>query len=430
MGLFSGLNKKAESVKNVIVDNAVFEALLGWLSPGTQLQRNSSLYSYLDYGYGKNADVFSITQKIITLFAQVPIKITKGETEVQNPVTLNNKSFYEFRQIWEMFAILSGESIHYTPKPIAGNNQGVPVYIEPMPSQHVEIISGGWTAPVRGYRFDLNSLEKEIPPEDVWHARIFPNWDYTNGANFRGMSPIKAAVNIINAQNNGYNVLSKSFERGMPPGILTRKDLNDVKMIREHEDTLTRAWLKNHGKSDKAGLPVFSIGDYNWIQLGFSTLRDMDIINSTTHGLRVLCNLWGIPATLLNDMSSSTYNNLRTATRSIYTNRIIPDLTLFCDGLSKLYEPLGIKFTPDLSAIPELQDDKMEQAKVYEIGVRNKAISRNEFRQALGFEPIDAYGMELEDLLSEENQPISPEDALRQLQERNGGNDYERKPTD
>lgn len=423
MGLFSRFAQKAQQVREVIIDNQVYEAILGYLSPGTLLRRDSKLQKYMEYGYGNNADVFSITQKIISLFSQVPIIVTQGSKEVPNPVQPMNMSWMEFMKQWEMFGILSGEAIIYTPRIEGGNNAGQPGRVVIMPSHHTEIVSGGWAEPIAGYKFDIASERRSIAPEDVWHTRLFPNWDYQDGANFRGMSPIKVAVNIINAQNNGYNILSKSFERGMPPGVLTRKDLTDLSMARQHEDTLTRAWIAKHGKSDKAGLPVFAIGDYNWIQLGFSTLKDMDVINSSVHGLRTLCNLWGLPSTLFNDQASSTYNNLRTATRSIYTNRVMPDLSQFCAGLNELYAAKGYTFNPDYSKIPELQDDKLEQAKVFDIGVRNRAISRNEFRAALGFEPVEAYGMELEDMLSED--PVNPDNALAQLQQRGGGNDYQ-----
>jgi HK97 family phage portal protein len=424
MGVFSFLKTKAANVREIAVDNQVYQSLLGWISPGTVLQRDSAMNKYMEYGYGNNADVFAITNKITSLFAQMPIKITQNGKDIENPITPNNRTFFEFKTAWEMFAILSGNAITYVPSLQGGNNAGVPQLFEIMPTHHVEIVSGGWAKPIAGYKFDVD-FNRNIEPTDVWHTRIFPNWDYTNGANFMGMSPIKVSVNIINAQNNGYNILSKSFERGMPPGILTRKDMSDLKMIGAHEEALTKAWLKKHGKSDRAGLPVFAIGDYSWIQLGFSTLKDMDVINSSVHGLRTLCNLWGLPSTLFNDQASSTYNNLKTATKVIYTNRVIPDMTMFCDGLTNLYKAKGIKFEPDISQIPEMQEDKMELAKVYDIGVKNRAISRNEFRQALGMEPVEAFGMELEEMLGEDQKP-DPEEALRQLQQRNAGNDYDR----
>jgi HK97 family phage portal protein len=422
MGLFTRFNQKAQQLREIVIDNRVYEAILGYLSPGTTLRRDSSLNKYMEYGYGNNADVFAITQKIVSLFAQVPIIVTQGNKEVPNPVVPNNRSWFEFMQAWEMFGILSGEAIIYTPKLQGGNNAGLPALFEIMPSHHTEIISGGWAKPIGGYKFDIASERREIPVVDVWHTRLFQNWDYQDGANFRGMSPIKVAVNIINAQNNGYNILSKSFERGMPPGLLTREDITDVQMGRLAEAELTKSWTAKHGKSDKAGVPVFGAGKYAWIKMGFDTLRDLDVVNSSVHGLRTLCNLWGLPSTLFNDQASSTYNNLRTATRTIYTNRVMPDLTAFCQGLNELYKAAGYTFKPDYSKIPELQEDKLETAKIYAIGIDKRAISRNEFRDALGMEPVDALGMELEDML---NEPVDANAALQALQSRGGGNDYQ-----
>ena len=69
----------------------------------------------------------------------------------------------------------------------------------------------------------------------------------------------------------------------------------------------------------------------------------------------------------MNNQDSSTYNNVNTALKMLYTNTILPNIFLFRDALISGILPMyndGIKRTVeiDISAIPALQEDMAAQA--------------------------------------------------------------------
>jgi HK97 family phage portal protein len=268
-----------------------------------------------------------------------------------------------------------------------------------LPTQYIEIQSGGSTRPVDKYIVNLQPVIK-FEPNEIWHTRGFDNLDYEGGKNFMGISPIKVAALIVQAQNNGYEQLATALKNGMPPGVLYNKSQNyDPAITREQQEQMEKAWLAKAGNPKKKGLPVFSAGDLGWLQLGFSNLKDLQIVESSQQGLRVLCNIWGMPAEVFNDKSASTYNNMTMAYKAIYTNRIVPDVTLFYEGINKIVASTGLKYVPDWSQIQELQPDKKVIADTFNVAVMNNSITLNEFREAMGLEADpEIEGMRYSDL--------------------------------
>ena len=102
--------------------------------------------------------------------------------------------------------------------------------------------------------------------------------------------------------------------------------------------------------------------------------------------LRTLCNVWGIPSRVMNDMEGGAYTKDKEDRKAIYTNRLIPDNKIFWDGINKIFQKTGITYVPDYSNIPELQEDKLETARIYQIGYQSNTVKISEFREVLGLE--------------------------------------------
>jgi HK97 family phage portal protein len=373
-------------------DQRVLDAMYPYLGAGLSLNRDSKMQDYIAEGYEKNPDVFSIVSKAATMFAQVPVKIFKGETEIaEDPLAkifefdTADYSLFEFKRVWECFNMVTGNAISHLLRIDGGANKGQIGMMRVLPTQYVEILSGGSGQPISDYILNLNPVIKFVPDE-IWHVRGFDNLDYTQGKNFMGISPVKVAALVVQAQNNGYEQLATALKNGMPPGILYDKTPFNAQSTKEQQEMMEKAWINKIGNPKKKGLPIFSGGEKGWLQLGFSNLRDLQIVESSQQGLRVLCNIWGMPAEVFNDKSSSTYNNMTMAYKAIYTNRIVPDATLFYEGINKIIKETGIRYVPDWGQIQELQPDKKVIADTLNVGVMNNSLTLNEFREALGYE--------------------------------------------
>lgn len=397
-----------EKQLQVFVGNDLFRGLYQYLPKGIKLQRDDNIGNYIKQGYESNPDVFAISNHIAGLFARVPVKAFKGETEVDDPVKAyfdNNSAdytYHEFRYNWEMFNLITGNAIVYFLRRALGNNAGSVNAFDIMPTQNVEIESGGWRQPVGLYKLDLDN-RYSYKPENVWHTRLFPNLDYTDGKNFIGMSPIKVAATVILAQNAGYEMTADMLRNGIPPGILTKKGEYDKKLAEEQEDQMRRKWRR----ASKNKLPLFTLGELNYLKLGYDSLKDMQVIENSTNGMRILCNIWAVPLQAFNDTSASTYNNMKEADKAIYKKRVMPDHDRYIAGLNKIFKEDGITFESDYSGIEALQENREELVNALAKLNQSKLIGRDEARQILNdsltfnLEEIEIEGMSLEDMLNE-----------------------------
>ncbi len=409
MGLIHNiLNRPSKAQIERLLDeidknNQLYRSLYSFQLDGIPIQRNMSMASYVKNSYESNPVVYSIVEKVATMLSRVPVGVYDDNDEVFDTelhqillMPNNYQTWQEYIKLWEVFYMITGNGITYAPTLSAGNDRGKlldGLFI--VPTQHVEIESGGWRNPVKSYYLDINYREN-IPASDIIHVR-FPNMTYDDASNFMGMSPIKVAINKIKAMNSADAIMQKTFERGMPPGMLVKKNEEyDKERVVEHQTQLEKAWNRKHGKSTKAGLPVFGQGEFEWIKFGFDNFRDLQIIENSEHGLRELCNIWGVPSIVMNDVSGTTFNNQREARKAIYTNRIMPDLEMKLSYVNTRVSPAygNLKIKAKWDEIEELQLTRAEKIDWVKQLADGGFISRNRGLEILGEEISDLAGMD------------------------------------
>jgi HK97 family phage portal protein len=273
-----------------------------------------------------------------------------------------------------------------------------------MPPQDLIIESGGWRQMAKYYRLQNN---QRIPmnPDDIWHTRIFLNLDFTDGKNYRGLAPISVAADIIRAMSETNKTIYQTLKKGLPPGILRNTDIKTQKLALESQALLDEEWDKKFAGSDNRGRPILGSGNLEWIPIGFSNFRDLQLIEASSMGRSILCNLWGVPEELFSS-ERSTLDNKNTARKLAYEDSTIPICQDYVDGLNKRIEPAyGITYKIDINAIPAMQEDKYKIAQTMEIGRRVKAVTKNEFREAVGLETIADSEFDQEGLIDESAMP-------------------------
>ncbi len=387
-------------------NNQIYKAILLTLSGGTNLAKDGSQKAYVKEGYEKNADVYSISNRIATMMSEVPVKVVdldgnEVDNELQERLAQPNnyQIWKEFIRLYETFFLITGNGIMYAPTLTGGNDVGKLMSgLFMMPTQNTDIVAGSWRDPVAFYTMDISAASEKIPADQVLHIRM-PNLQYADGANFFGMSPIKVAAAIIETENQGLNIMSNTLQRGIPPGILARKDTDKVGT--EAQAELERTYTKKYGsqkRTGRAGVPIVTAGEFKWVKMGFDNFRDLQIIQTAEHGLRILCNVWGVPSVIFNDTKGSTFNNQAEARKAIYTNRIQPDFSMLLDTLNIQRVPAygeNIKIIADYSKIPELQTDKKTLSEWLNSGVANGSLTRNQWLEKMGFEESEVAGMDI-----------------------------------
>ncbi len=354
--------------------------------------------AYLKEGYAGNADVYAIISKIDAMRKRAKMKLyRKLDTEENEEVTDHelikflhkvNPSMYfdDFVSAFLIYKLITGNTFVYYPKIDAGVNRGKTGEVHIMPSNDVEIVSGGWLNPVRGYK--IESSLQEFTAQEVFHSKYF-NPLFGTDRTFYGQSPLKAAARILAKQNQGEITQQKQFENQGPPYIMYRDAAGEpvFNRLTEPQRAELERDVKEAGSERRRGLPLILREKYGVINLG-RQIADLEIIESSKDGRNVLCNVFGLPP-LLMLTDAATFNNYREARKSAWTDCIIPNLVSVEDAYNEMfingvpgYEDLFFQY--DYSEIDELQEG-ME----LKVGWMVKAgWTKNEIRQATGKYPI------------------------------------------
>lgn len=246
-------------------------------------------------------------------------------------------------------------------------------------SDEVEIIPDPQTL-YRGFIRTVNGKKITLPPADVFYVKYL---DLNNP--LRGLSPIRAAQNNVELQLNNYMFLKKFYEQGMSLGgvFTTDSSLNDATKVRMSKD------LRQHYEGVK-NMHRFIVVDngLKFQPLNKMSLHDAEITALMAMDKEEIANVYGIPPEIAS-LGNRTYENMATAMKFLWEHTLIPHNASILAQINDYLVPIlaaGSKFDNvtiefDYSEVPALQEDMEHKARVYDIGVRAGALSRNEMRQ-------------------------------------------------
>lgn len=389
--------------------NQLYNAIYKFLN-GSSLSKDK-LSNAVEHGYEGNVSCFGIINTLSTIFAKPEDKLfiynkDKSKTEVEPEefgitfLTKTNhyQNWTEFKKMWATSYYTNGNALNYAHILEAGNNRGrlIDNQMFIMPAQDVEIYADGWRNPISKYGFNIDGGKKKIEAIHIIHDRFAPNLDYNNGKNFWGVSPVLVALNIIISQNEGYSFLSNTYANRMPPGIFSNDSDYQEGVTEQQRNSFIDNWKKKYRGKKADQMPIF-VNRGNYQKIGFDSMRDLQVLETQADGARQLATSFGVPSQIFNDIAGTTYANQSEAFKRLISLRTEPDWNVFYESLHnerlKYYHP-DLWLEPDLSKISEMIKNLEMVAKVYDIGVKNKAISKNEFRQALGLETLNELGMD------------------------------------
>jgi HK97 family phage portal protein len=223
--------------------------------------------------------------------------------------------------------------------------------------------------------------------DEIIHVKYY-NPQTTNGLQFRGLSPLQVLTKRITRLNAGMDASVGQIQNGGIPGIVYEKNEFAVETLAQRKNDFAQ-YL--HNASNK-GAPYFAAGEMGYIPLGLP-LADMDVVELQKIDFTKLCNAYKFPEVLLNNTDASTYDNMNTALKMLYTNSILPNIYLFRDAiihgvltLPKFMDGVKRTIEIDISEIPALQDDMKAQADALNA---MWWITPNEKREIQQFEEID-----------------------------------------
>lgn len=397
MGIIDIFKRKAEPKLDISYQDFLRAMYQFQITSGVGIPLADKPESYINDGYACNSDVYAIIQKIIAMSKQAKIKlIQKNKDGSESEVTghpLNEFLYFvnssmSFEQFWSathIFKLTVGNSYWYKPMLTEGLNKGKTLELHLMPAQFTEIISGDWLDPVKGYQLNFNPII-HIEKEKVYHQKFFdPRFDQTFF--LYGLSPIKAAAQVVTKLNQSETTQTKAFENSSPPYILFRKNsgvMGQYEGLTKEQQIEFKKQLQEYSKDSQKGKPMVTRFEPDIIRLGVSP-ADLGVIEASQDGLRKLCNIYQFPSVLMNDNANSTYNNIKEARKAAWTDCIVPlnrdfakDMTYFLTNGIKEYEPFY--FVYDFSEVDELQDGIAARV----TWMSRAGWTKNEIRQATG----------------------------------------------
>ena len=394
-------------------------AIYNWLG-NTIVWNTENDETYINDGYRKNATVYSIINLITKAASTIPFHIYEKVNDnnykrykamssgVADPnvmlkaqllkkhalVELEHTELHKLLErpnpaqsyatwISELIAFgkLTGNRYIYGIGPETGENVNKYTELYVMPSQIIEINSGGIMKPIESYTIEYNGTY-HIPAEQMCHIKDFnPYYDGT-GSHLYGQSPLKAGLRSMTTNNEATESGVKFLQNQTARGILMSDegDLNEVQA-----QQLKDKFRKDHQGSKKAGDIIITPKKLSWVNFGLNA-SDMSLIEQYNASIKDLCNIYNVPVTLLNNTESSTYNNVKEAKKALYQNCVIPELLKIQDELNRWLAPKygeKICIEYDFSVIPELQE---ETDKIVDQMSKAWWLTPNEKRAAMSYD--------------------------------------------
>ena len=396
--------------------------------------RNLVLYNFdpekndfIVKGYGQNAEVYKIINKIVTkcnaaetilyndtgeksvqrykkfLKSAVPIDAAKGkiyrakaleyiEDEDNDLLQLLKKpnkhqSWAEMMELFRIFYFVQGEAFLYRETAL---NSDIALSLHVAPANWMTpVFSDDPQNIIKGWKLNMyGGVKRTLDVKDVFHLKMANPIFTEDGEQLRGLSPLVAGLKYLQLDDKSIEAWIKSIENEGAKGIISPNTPNpdfwlqpeQVKLLDKEIDERI-AGVKNKNKIVASSMPL------QYTQIGLSP-DALSLIQALEHSQVNLCDLWSVPATLFDP--NPTYQNQKEAGLQFVRNVIIPYLEKEEQKLNEwLVKPFSERdnknyyIDNDTSQFEELAislDERQSLAKILTI---------NEMRIIEGYDTID-----------------------------------------
>ena len=261
----------------------------------------------------------------------------------------------------------------------AGNNQVAELWV--LLPQAIKVVPGQVRL-VEKYEYDLGTVRRNIPPEDMLHFK------YPDPSNmYFGMSPLLSASQAVDIDNEAERFQKVSLEnRGLSdihfevPPEATAEQVARLRQIYQDQQAGPRNARKALFSSAKATVLNTSAAE-------------LDFTESRRFIRDEICSAFGVPPPMVGNYERATLANIETARQIFWRDTMIPLLDRISAVLnSQLANEFGSEYRIryDLSQVDALAEnltEKIDQAqKLFAMGLPFNEINK---RVELGFDEIE-----------------------------------------
>lgn len=341
------------------------------LTNDTFVHNQSNTSELINDGFAKVSDLYSIIKKISQTGAGMELqvfKVTDDEWELQRDGELfdlimqpnKNQNQYDFKEMALTNLMTSGNVFINGQEAVGFGDIFTSLYLLPPQFIDIQLNTSDTYIEAVNYVLNVDTISKVISPDYVKHVK------YNNPTDFGvqtgwGLSPIHAGYLAMKSARDLNIAESSILANKGASGLLTNK--GDYPLDSEEAEEIQKAIDKKIAGAGKFGKIITTNASVEYIQMGMSP-TDLQLIESGVVKLRQLCNLYGVDSSLFNDPANKTYNNRKEATKSLYTEAVIPSLQKIVWGLNEFIVPAynkkdnaTYKISIDKSHIPHLYEE-------------------------------------------------------------------------
>lgn len=368
---------------------------LRWQGMGFTLWSGEDPKNFVEKGYVGNSIVYSIVSTISRKFAAVPWYLYKqrksgvvkhykaitsaysennrldvlrlkntGFDEVTDSPVLDlfehpnrNQSGVEFMEQLMAMKLITGAAPVFLNMGATG---GKLVAMNVMPSQFIKLWPDESLEYISKVAYTITGSDYMIPLEQFlywkYHNPLFSN----DGSHLYGLSPLRAALLNLQADNYGVEATANLFKNRGASGVFVPAD-NPVgsgvqaDQLRKDLDELITT-VENRGKAPYINKQL------NWITFGMNA-QELQLLEARRLSKEDFANVYNYPIVLLN-AERSTDNNMTHMVKYVLTNTIYNELVSWRDHLNSVILPkvLGAQASQyymdfDISEMPEMAQD-------------------------------------------------------------------------
>jgi len=402
MGLLTSIMQRFAPLK-ITPANRLDEYVMRQLA-SSAIYPDTSSNTYLG-GYTRNGDVFTVINKITEPGSTLPVfqYDKNGEINEQGRmIQLLNKpnpwmNRSEFIEASLTFYLIFGNCFNSYEKVDNGLNARLPIRLDVLPPQWMEIVTGTYLNPVQGYKFLMSGNVMDYEVDQVMHWKEFnPDYDYQGGGHLRGMSRLRPILKSVTGSGSSYDALVAAFQHHGAFGILSMlgEDGKVERMSKTFLSSVKNQYRKEYTGAKKQGSIVITDKDHKWSNFGM-TVVEMNILRAMGAFGGKICDAYNVPAMLMSGSTDKTYANYKEAKSALWNDAIKPSVDAYMSKLTRWLAPQfkeeGQELRADYSEVDALQTNKVE---LIAWMVLSKSFTKNEIREAAGADRMNDPNMD------------------------------------
>lgn len=442
--------------------NKFNQAFLSLLGAGFTQYDNKDK-TYVEKGYNLNPDIYAVVNQKATEVTRIPYYVKRikdkdkkahwdnyrnfqtpldiqtkvkmkilevkalEEQELKLPLERPNvlQSWREFFAMFETFMDLTGNAYFYMLSPDGGSSAGEPLQMYILPSHKMEIVLKKnaqfltLESPIDYYMLRDGEQYIKFPADDVIHVKKpNPNYDQ-NGSHLYGQSPLKAALEIIQGENEALRLSSKTLANGGSFGFISAKE----PLTQDQAEQLKQRIVEMDKSPKRLSNIAGSAKEVVFTRISLTT-EELQPFEYLKYYQKIICNVLGWDDKLLNSDEGAKYDNYKIAVQRSITSGISPNLRLLEEAFNSEFLPKfkgyeGAIWMFDENELPEMQTDVAKLVEWLKDVLDRGVINRDEFRAAIGYpedgsEIMKQYTVTQNTISLEESLMI--DDAIREIQ--------------